>query len=100
MNSSLGPFLDSDGITRCKGRLMKSDLRYDAKIILCSYSSQSSHDHNYQGLSRKSYAKWCKGDPSRTSQSLLACEGEAGRQSRDCKLQLVSQAILHNPSLS
>ena len=31
LNSSLGPFLDSHGITRCKGRLMKSDLPYETK---------------------------------------------------------------------
>ena len=31
LNSTLGPFLGSDGIIRCKGRLMNSDLPYDAK---------------------------------------------------------------------
>ena len=31
LSSSLGPFLDSHGVTRCKGRLMKSDLPYETR---------------------------------------------------------------------
>ena len=31
LSFSLGPFLDSHGVTRCKGRLMKSDLPYETR---------------------------------------------------------------------
>ena len=53
--ASLGPFVDSQVVTRCKGRLMNCNLPYETKYLalISPPLPRSSYSLNHKGLSRK-----------------------------------------------